>query len=42
MSISSNVTEQDMINLRKFAEKQKNQRGLKIKNRFLKQSHDNK
>ena len=40
MSIYSNVTEQDMINLRKLAEQQKNQRALKIKNRILKQTHD--
>ena len=40
MSIYSNVTEQDMINLRKLAEQQKNQRALKIKNRVLKQTHD--
>ena len=31
MSIYSNVTEQDMINLRKLAEPQKSQRALKIK-----------
>ena len=36
MSIYSNVTEQDLINLCKLAEKQENQRVLKIKNRFLK------
>ena len=40
MSIYSNVTEQDLDNLRKLAEKQKQQRALKIKNRFLKQTHD--
>ena len=41
MSIYSNVTEQDLINLRKLAEQQKEQRALKIKNRiFLKQTHD--
>ena len=40
MSIYSNVTEQDMINLRKLDEQQKNQRALKIKNRILKQTHD--
>ena len=40
MSIYSNVTEQDFINLRKLAEQQKNQRAPKIKNRFLKQTHD--
>ena len=42
MSIYSNVTEQDLINLRKLAEQQKNQRALKIKNRILKQTHDTK
>ena len=40
MSIYSNVTEQDLDNLRKLAEQQKNQRALKIKNRILKQTHD--
>ena len=40
MTIYSNVTEQDLINLRKLAEQQKNQRALKIKNRVLKQTHD--
>ena len=40
MSIYSNVTEQDLIDLRKLAEQQKNQRALKIKNRILKQTHD--
>ena len=42
MSISSNVTEQDLINLRKLAEQQKNQRAEKIKNGILKQTHDKK
>ena len=42
MSIYSNVIEQDLINLRKLAEQQKNQRALKIKNRILKQTHDEK
>ena len=42
MSIYSNVTEQDLINLRKLAEKQRNQRPEKIKNRILKQTQDNK
>ena len=42
MSIYSNVTEQDLINLRKLAEQQKNQRALKIENRILKQTPDNK
>ena len=40
MGIYSNVTEQDLINLRKLAEQQKNQRVEKIKNRILKQTHD--
>ena len=40
MSIYSNVTEEDMINLRKLSEQQKEQRALKIKNRLLKQTHD--
>ena len=34
MSIYSNVTEQDLINLRKLAEKQKEQRAPKIKKKF--------
>ena len=42
MSIYSNVTEQDLINLRKLAQQQKNERALKIKNRILKQTHDKK
>ena len=42
MSIYSNVTEQDLINLRKLAQQQKEQRALKIKNRILKQTHDKK
>ena len=42
MSIYSNVTEQDLINLHKLAEQQKNQRAIKIKNRILKQTHDHK
>ena len=40
MSIYSNVTEQDLINRRKLAEQQKNQRAPKIKNRISKQTHD--
>ena len=40
MSIFSNVTEQDLDNLRKLAQQQKNQRALQIKNRILKQTHD--
>ena len=42
MRIYSNVTEQDLDNLRKLAEQQKEQRAIKIKNRILKQTHDNK
>ena len=42
MSIYSNVTEQDLNNLRKFAEQQKEQRALKFKNRILKLTHDKK
>ena len=40
MSIYSNVTEEDLINLRKLAEQQKQQRALKIKNRILRQTHN--
>ena len=40
MSIYSNVTDQDLINLRKLVEQQKEQRALKFKNRILKQTHD--
>ena len=40
MSIYSNVSEQDLINLRKLAEQQKKQRALKTKNSILKQTHD--
>ena len=40
MGTYSNVTEQDLIILRKLAEQQKNQRAEKIKNRNLKQTHD--
>ena len=40
MSIFSNVTEQDLNNLRKLAEQQKEQRALKVKNRILEQTHD--
>ena len=42
MSIYSNVTEKDLENLRKLAEQQKEQRAPKIKNRILKQTHDEK
>ena len=40
MSIFSNVTEQDLINLRKLTEQEKNHRALKNKNRILKQTLD--
>ena len=40
MSTYSNVTEQELINLRKLAEQQKEQRALKAKNRISKQTHD--
>ena len=40
MSIYPNVTEQDLINLHRLAEQQKEQQALKIKNRILKQTHD--
>ena len=39
MSIYSNVTEQDMINLRKLAEQRKNPRAPKINYRISKQTH---
>ena len=42
MSIYSNVTEQDLDNLRKLAQQQKEHRALKIKNKILKQTHDDK
>ena len=42
MSIYSNVTEQDLNNLRKLAEQQKNERAQKIRNKILKQTHDKK
>ena len=42
MSIYSNVTEQDLDNLRKLAQQQKEQRALKIRNRILGQTHDKK
>ena len=42
MSIYSNVTEQDLINLRKVAEQQKEERAPKIKNKILKQTHNEK
>ena len=40
MNICSKTTEEDMISLRELAERQKNQRALKIKNRILKQTHN--
>ena len=40
MSIYSNVTEQDLTNLRKLAQQQKEQRARKIQNRILKQTHE--
>ena len=40
MSIYSNVSEQDLENLRNLAIQQKNEKALKIKNRILKQTHD--
>ena len=42
MSIYSNVTEQDVINLRKLAEQQTEQRALKNRNSILQQTHDKK
>ena len=40
MSIYPNVTEHDLKTLRNLDEQEKNQRAHKIKNRFLKQTHD--
>ena len=40
MSIHSDVTEQDLINLRKLANQQKEQSVHKIKNKILKETHD--
>ena len=40
MKIYSIVAEQDLFNLRNLSEQQKDQRALKIKKRFLKQTHD--
>ena len=43
MSIySNNKEEQDLIKLRKLVKQQKKQRAIEIKNRILKQTHDNK
>ena len=38
MSIHSNVTEKDLVNLRKLAEQQKNERARKVQNKILKQT----
>ena len=40
MSTYSDVTEQDLINLRELAEQQKNQRVKKFKKKILRQTHD--
>ena len=40
MSIYSNVTKKDLISLRKLPEQQENYRAERIKNVFLKQTHD--
>ena len=40
MIFFSNISKQDLNNLRKSAEQQRNQRVEKIKNRILKQTHD--
>ena len=40
MSIYSIVSKEDLFNLSKLAEQQKNERYLKIENRILKQTHD--
>ena len=37
-----NITEEDLINLRKLAEQEKNQRAPKIKNRIFKQTRDSR
>ena len=42
MSVYSKATERDLIDLRKWAEQQKNQRTIKFKSRILKQTHDEK
>ena len=42
MSFYSSVTERDLINYRKLAEQQKNQRASKNKIRILKQTLDQK
>ena len=40
MSIYSNVAKQNLVNLRKLAEQQQNQRTPEIKNRILRQTYD--
>ena len=40
MSFYSNVTEQDLIKLRKLAQQQKKQRAVQMKNKILKLTHD--
>ena len=40
MSVYSIVTKEDMKKIAKLFEQQKHQRALKLKNRFLKHSHD--
>ena len=40
MSISSNVTQKDLNNLRKLATQQQNEQAPKIRNKLLKQTHD--
>ena len=40
MSFYSNVTEQDLIKLRKLAQQQKQQRDVQMKNKNLKLTHD--
>ena len=42
MSIYPNVSREDLNTLSKLAERQKNQRAIKIKNRNLKQTHEKK
>ena len=42
MSVYPNVVEQDVINLRKLTEQQKNQQAIEIKIGILKQTHDKK
>ena len=42
MSIYSNVTQEDLNKLSQLAEQQKDYQSTKIKNRILKQTHDEK